>query len=202
VRGLLTGGLNVVDIGICPSPLVYFSLFQLPVDGGIMITGSHNAAEYNGFKICIGKDAIHGEEIQALRAVMEAGSFVSGTGQLSEHPIILTIGYIKSHPCQCRYHAADRGKWCRPGGGQALAAAVTPGPQTDEVSNHIRSTVRESHRLIRSSNSTKPMSDGTDGDADRRAIDERELHGRRLRREPTRYRRAGNHLKSSRRKSL
>jgi phosphomannomutase / phosphoglucomutase len=88
VRGLLAGGLNVVDIGICPSPLVYFSLFQLPVDGGIMITGSHNAAEYNGFKICIGKEAIHGEEIQALRTVMETGSFVSGTGQLSEHPII------------------------------------------------------------------------------------------------------------------
>jgi phosphomannomutase/phosphoglucomutase len=75
VRGLLAGGLDVVDIGICPSPLVYFSLFQLPVDGGIMITGSHNAAEYNGFKICIGKDAIHGEEIQALRAD-EAGAFV------------------------------------------------------------------------------------------------------------------------------
>src|SRR6185503_6194708 len=88
VKGLLAGGLNVVDNGICPSPLVYFSLFQLPVDGGIMITGSHNAAEYNGFKICIGKDAIHGEEIQALRAVMEAGSFVSGIGRLSEHPII------------------------------------------------------------------------------------------------------------------
>jgi phosphomannomutase/phosphoglucomutase len=96
VRGLLAGGLDVVDIGICPSPLVYFSLFQLPVDGGIMITGSHNAAEYNGFKICIGKEAIHGEEIQALRAVMEAGSFVSGTGQLSEHPIIPDyLAYIK-----------------------------------------------------------------------------------------------------------
>jgi phosphomannomutase/phosphoglucomutase len=61
-----------------------------------MITGSHNASEYNGFKICIGKDAIHGEEIQALRAVMEAGSFVSGTGQLSEHPIIPDyLAYIK-----------------------------------------------------------------------------------------------------------
>jgi len=96
VRGLLAGGLNVVDIGICPSPLVYFSLFQLSVDGGIMITGSHNAAEYNGFKICIGKEAIHGEEIQALRTVMETGSFVSGTGQLSEHPIIPDyLAYIK-----------------------------------------------------------------------------------------------------------
>ena len=88
VKGLLAGGLNVIDIGICPSPLVYFSLFQLPVDGGIMITGSHNAAEYNGFKICIGKEAIHGEAIQELRRVMEAGKFISGQGKLSEHPII------------------------------------------------------------------------------------------------------------------
>ena len=95
VRGLLAGGLNVIDIGICPSPLVYFSLFQLPVDGGIMITGSHNAAAYNGFKICIGKDTIHGEEIQALRMVLEAGAFVSGTGQLSEYPIIpVYLAYI------------------------------------------------------------------------------------------------------------
>ena len=53
VKGLLAGGLHVVDIGVCPSPLLYFSLFNLPVDGGIMITGSHNAAEYNGFKICV-----------------------------------------------------------------------------------------------------------------------------------------------------
>jgi len=88
VRGLLEGGLNVVDIGVCPSPLVYFSLFTLPVDGGIMITGSHNAAEYNGFKVCVGKEAIHGEAIQDLRRVMEQGSFVSGQGRLSEHPIV------------------------------------------------------------------------------------------------------------------
>ncbi len=88
LKGLLDGGLDVIDIGVCTSPLVYFSLFTLPVGGGIMITGSHNAAEYNGFKICVGKEAIHGEEIQELRRVMERGSFVSGTGRLSEHPII------------------------------------------------------------------------------------------------------------------
>ncbi len=100
VRGLLAGGLNVIDIGICPSPLVYFSLFQLPVDGGIMITGSHNAAEYNGFKVCVGKEAIHGEEIQELRRVLERGSFVSGAGRLSEHPILPDyLAYIqKSFP--------------------------------------------------------------------------------------------------------
>lgn len=96
VKGLLDGGLNVIDIGVCPSPLVYFSLFNLPVDGGIMITGSHNAAEYNGFKICVGKEAIHGEEIQDLRRAMERGAWVSGTGRLSEHPIIPDyLAYIK-----------------------------------------------------------------------------------------------------------
>ncbi len=96
VKGLLAGGLNVIDIGICPSPLVYFSLHTLPVDGGIMITGSHNAAEYNGFKICVGKEAIHGEEIQELRRVMEEGQFVSGQGTLTEHPIIPDyLAYIK-----------------------------------------------------------------------------------------------------------
>jgi phosphomannomutase/phosphoglucomutase len=96
VKGLLAGGLNVIDIGICPSPLVYFSLHTLPVDGGIMITGSHNAAEYNGFKICVGKEAIHGEEIQELRRVMEQGQFVSGQGTLTAHPIIPDyLAYIK-----------------------------------------------------------------------------------------------------------
>ena len=88
LKGLLAGGLDVIDIGICTSPLLYFSLFTLPVGGGIMITGSHNAAEYNGFKICVGKTAIHGAEIQELRRVMEQDTFVSGEGHLSEHPII------------------------------------------------------------------------------------------------------------------
>jgi phosphomannomutase / phosphoglucomutase len=88
LKGLLAGGLDVIDIGICTSPLVYFSLFTLPVGGGIMITGSHNAAEYNGFKICVGQSAIHGQEIQELRRVMEEGAFITGSGRLSEHPII------------------------------------------------------------------------------------------------------------------
>lgn len=105
LKGLLAGGLNVIDIGICSSPLVYFSLFTLPVDGGIMITGSHNAAEYNGFKVCIGKTAIYGEEIQALRRVMEKGAFVSGTGHLSEHQIIPDyLAYFKKSFSSVKAH--------------------------------------------------------------------------------------------------
>lgn len=96
VKGLLDGGMDVVDVGVCPSPLVYFSLFNLPVDGGIMITGSHNAAEYNGFKICVEKEAIHGESIQELRRIVEKGDYVSGLGRLSEHPIVPDyLAYIK-----------------------------------------------------------------------------------------------------------
>ena len=96
LKGLLAGGVNVIDIGVCSSPVLYFSLFALPVEGGIMITGSHNAAEYNGFKVCIGKTAIYGEEIQALRLVMERGEFVSGKGGYSEHPVIPDyLAYIR-----------------------------------------------------------------------------------------------------------
>jgi phosphomannomutase / phosphoglucomutase len=105
LKGLLDGGLDVIDIGICTSPLVYFSLFTLPVGGGIMITGSHNAAEYNGFKICIGKTAIYGEEIQELRRVMEQGTFVSGHGKLSEHPIIPDyLAYIEKSFSHVKAH--------------------------------------------------------------------------------------------------
>lgn len=98
INGLTAGGLNVVDIGVCPTPLVYFSLFHLPVDGGIMITGSHNAAEYNGFKLCVGKSALHGEGIQRLRTTIESGVFSNGNGTVSNHPIIPDyLAFLRSH---------------------------------------------------------------------------------------------------------
>ncbi len=70
--GLRDGGLDVVDIGTVPTPLMYFSLFKLDVIGGIQVTASHNPKEYNGFKIAYGKTTIHGEEIQKLRSIMES----------------------------------------------------------------------------------------------------------------------------------
>lgn len=90
VRGLLAGGVDVVRIGVCPSPLTYFSVFHLDLDGGIMITGSHNPADYNGFKICVGKDTIHGHQIQELRAIMEKHDFKPAVqpGKVSDFEII------------------------------------------------------------------------------------------------------------------
>jgi phosphomannomutase/phosphoglucomutase len=88
VEGLTSAGLNVVDLGLIPTPLLYFALFHLDLDGGLMVTGSHNPPEYNGFKICVGKTTISGSEIQRLRAVMEKGSFPSGRGSSSSADII------------------------------------------------------------------------------------------------------------------
>ena len=82
VRGLLATGINVVDIGVCHTPLVYFSLFHLALNGGIMITGSHNPPECNGFKVCRGKSTIHGAEIQELKNLILAKDFEKGEGRL------------------------------------------------------------------------------------------------------------------------
>ncbi|MEE9591424.1 MAG: phosphomannomutase/phosphoglucomutase, partial [Thermodesulfobacteriota bacterium] len=73
IRGVISSGIDVVDIGECPTPLQYFSLYHLNVDGGIMITGSHNPPEYNGFKLSVGKETIYGDEIQELRKIIERG---------------------------------------------------------------------------------------------------------------------------------
>jgi phosphomannomutase / phosphoglucomutase len=88
MEGLLAGGMDVVDVGICPTPLLYFALRHLEREGGIMITASHNPPEYNGFKICDGSDTISGEAIQDLRRLMESGDYVTGRGQASSYDIV------------------------------------------------------------------------------------------------------------------
>ena len=81
-RGLIESGLHVVDLGLCPTPVAYFALFDLDLDGAIQVTGSHNPAEDNGFKVCVGRSTIHGAEIQALRQRIEAGGVPAGTGRV------------------------------------------------------------------------------------------------------------------------
>lgn len=88
ISGLVSTGITVTDIGVCHSPLVYFSLFHLDKDGGVMITGSHNPSEYNGFKICCGKTTIHGEDIKSLRALIKNNDFETGNGSVTEHDIL------------------------------------------------------------------------------------------------------------------
>src|SRR2546422_2225102 len=66
-RGVRSHGIDVVSIGIVPTPLTYFAAHVLPVDGLCMITGSHNPPEYNGFKVGIGKSTLAGSEVQELK---------------------------------------------------------------------------------------------------------------------------------------
>jgi phosphomannomutase/phosphoglucomutase len=86
-RGLLSAGADVVDIGVVPTPVQYFSLHRLRVDGGVMITGSHNPPEYNGFKVSLGKVPLMGSEIQELRRLIESGDLASGRGAASQEPV-------------------------------------------------------------------------------------------------------------------
>ena len=84
VRGLTESGYDVIDIGVVPTPLNYWSLHHLPVVGGIQITGSHNPPEYNGFKMSVGKGSLHGEDIQRLYELWTAGKFPQGKGSVRE----------------------------------------------------------------------------------------------------------------------
>ncbi|MGC9000724.1 phosphomannomutase/phosphoglucomutase [Caldisericum sp.] len=90
ISGILSEGVQVIDIGVSPTPVLYFSLFNLPVDGGIMITGSHNPPEYNGMKICVGKETIYGEEIQKLYKIVKSlpPKIENKNGQLSHFDIL------------------------------------------------------------------------------------------------------------------
>ena len=78
VEALTVAGLDVVDIGVVPTPLTYWALHHLGVAGGIQITGSHNPPEYNGFKLSMGTSSIHGTEIQRLRELSESGAAAAG----------------------------------------------------------------------------------------------------------------------------
>jgi len=90
ISGILSRGVNVIELGICPTPVLYFSLFNLPVDGGIMITGSHNPPEFNGMKVCIGKETIYGEEIQKLYKIVRdlPARVENKNGELSHFDIL------------------------------------------------------------------------------------------------------------------
>ena len=71
IDGITGQGADVVDIGVVPTPTLYYELFSLPVDGGIMITGSHNPPQYNGFKVAIGRETLYGDDIQHLADLAE-----------------------------------------------------------------------------------------------------------------------------------
>ena len=81
---LTASGVDVVEIGICPTPVQYFSMRHLNTDGGIMITGSHNPAEFNGLKLTVGQETIYGAKIQDVRKLVDEGASTAGSGMIEK----------------------------------------------------------------------------------------------------------------------
>ena len=86
-EGIRSTGIDVIDIGLCATSMLYYSIRYLKTDGGVMITGSHNPPDFNGFKVCIGPDTIYGDQIQELRKIMEKGEYPSGNGKISTNDV-------------------------------------------------------------------------------------------------------------------
>ncbi len=80
--GIAAAGGTAVDVGMLPTPALYFALHELDVDGGIQVTGSHNPPEFNGLKMVIAGDAIYGDDIQLLKKLIEDELLDSGSGSV------------------------------------------------------------------------------------------------------------------------
>lgn len=124
-RGLLDSGVEVIDLGMCPTPLVYYSMFKLDVDGAIMITGSHNPPEYNGFKLGCNKTTIYGEQIQKVREILEKESFIEGSGKQSSYNILDAYIDFQTHRQKALEEQAHKPKVVVDAG-NGTAGLVTP----------------------------------------------------------------------------
>lgn len=87
IKGLTETGCDVLDVGMVPTPALYYTLFSEAVDCGVMITGSHNPADNNGFKVCLGSSTIFGEQISEIKRIALSGDFSTGEGRKTERDI-------------------------------------------------------------------------------------------------------------------
>ena len=102
LAGLIAAGAEVTELGVVPTPLLYYSVFHLKADAGIMITGSHNPSDYNGFKVMHGKSTIHGEEIQHIRRIIEARDFESTAAPVPVASFDIATPYVEEISSQFR----------------------------------------------------------------------------------------------------
>lgn len=87
VEGLTSSGMEVLRIGRGPTPMLYFATYHLGTDGGVMITGSHNPPNYNGFKMMLGKGSVYGDQIQEIGRIAAAGDFPEGSGSAAHRDV-------------------------------------------------------------------------------------------------------------------
>jgi phosphomannomutase/phosphoglucomutase len=87
-KGITDTGCDITDIGTAPSPILYFTVFHYNLDGGLMITGSHNPIEYNGFKMMRGKETVYGEQIQEIKEIIIKEDYEEGKGKIYEKEVV------------------------------------------------------------------------------------------------------------------
>ncbi|NIX16294.1 MAG: phosphomannomutase [Candidatus Dadabacteria bacterium] len=87
-RALNSCGIDVIELGMVSTPMVYFSLYNLELEGGAMITASHNPSEFNGIKLCIGTESLYGKQIQEIRQIAENEEFATGNGKTEKTDIM------------------------------------------------------------------------------------------------------------------
>ncbi|MDX2266722.1 MAG: phosphomannomutase/phosphoglucomutase [Bryobacter sp.] len=98
LEGLLSTGAQVRDLGVIPTPLLYYSVYKFGADAGVMITGSHNPSDYNGFKMMAGKSAVYGQDIQHIYNLIATRDFGEGEGSVSEVDVMTP--YVEEIPQQ------------------------------------------------------------------------------------------------------
>lgn len=133
IQGILSTGIDVLDTGLHPTPVLYYALFNLPVQGGVMVTGSHNPPEMNGFKVAVGKSTLHGAQITALYEMIARDDLTSGQGRRIPQDLIPAyLAAIQSRirldrPLKVVVDAGNgtAGPWA-PGLLQDLGCQVTP----------------------------------------------------------------------------
>ena len=98
IAGVLSTGCHVTDIGVCPTPVLYFSIHHFKLEGGVMITASHNPPEYNGFKVCSGLASVHGKDLQAIYELIRNNDFEEGQGERISCEIIPSyLDYLQTN---------------------------------------------------------------------------------------------------------
>src|SRR5450759_32620 len=104
--GLLASGCDVIDLGVVPTPVLYYSVFHLKTDGAVMITGSHNPPEFNGFKTVCGASTIHGAAIQEIRRMIDTGDLATGEGAQTTADVVTP--YVREVSAQFHFRRRIR----------------------------------------------------------------------------------------------
>ncbi len=136
-RGLADCGLTVLQIGRGPTPMLYFAVHHLDAGGGVMITGSHNPPDHNGFKMMLGKASFFGEDIKALGALAAAADFEAGEGRIEAHPVFeayverLLRDFCPGRPLKVAWDAGNGAA------GEAMAAVATRLPGEHLLLNEV-----------------------------------------------------------------